>query len=241
MAAASATPPSPAPSSTAALPARLRDALAVAVLGGLLALPFIGLRTVEDGGALVVQTRWGALGWTLLLVFFARLLLRAGIDFWQQRRPAKRLVPTRGHTAVRRASAGAILGLALLLPLLLPGNRYVIDTATTLGIYVMLGWGLNVVVGLAGLLDLGYVAFYAVGAYAFALLSTSVPLKCLLRCPCGRRILGRVVVLGVACRCAGILAAFWGVILGFPVLAPAGRLLGHRHLGIRRDHPPCAD
>ena len=39
-------------------------------------------------------------------------------------------------------------------------------------IYVMLGWGLNVVVGLAGLLDLGYVAFYAVGAYTYALLAT---------------------------------------------------------------------
>ena len=41
-------------------------------------------------------------------------------------------------------------------------------------IYVMLGWGLNIVVGLAGLLDLGYVAFYAVGAYAYALIATKV-------------------------------------------------------------------
>ena len=38
-------------------------------------------------------------------------------------------------------------------------------------IYVMLGWGLNIVVGLAGLLDLGYVAFYAVGSYSYALLA----------------------------------------------------------------------
>ena len=43
--------------------------------------------------------------------------------------------------------------------------------------YVMLGWGLNIVVGLAGLLDLGYVAFYAVGAYSYALLATSVGLS----------------------------------------------------------------
>ena len=41
-------------------------------------------------------------------------------------------------------------------------------------IYIMLGWGLNIVVGLAGLLDLGYVAFYAVGAYSYALLATKV-------------------------------------------------------------------
>ena len=40
-------------------------------------------------------------------------------------------------------------------------------------IYVMLAWGLNIVVGLAGLLDLGYVAFYAVGAYSYALLGTN--------------------------------------------------------------------
>jgi branched-chain amino acid transport system permease protein len=47
-----------------------------------------------------------------------------------------------------------------------------IDFAITILIYVMLGWGLNIVVGLAGLLDLGYVAFYAVGAYTYALLTT---------------------------------------------------------------------
>ena len=43
-------------------------------------------------------------------------------------------------------------------------------------IYVMLGWGLNIVVGLAGLLDLGYVAFYAVGAYSYALLAKNIRL-----------------------------------------------------------------
>ncbi|MCV5004605.1 branched-chain amino acid ABC transporter permease, partial [Escherichia coli] len=59
-----------------------------------------------------------------------------------------------------------ILGLvfAFTLPFLPFANRYVVDVATTVLIYVMLGWGLNIVVGLAGLLDLGYVAFYAVGA-----------------------------------------------------------------------------
>ena len=44
-------------------------------------------------------------------------------------------------------------------------------------IYVMLGWGLNIVVGLAGLLDLGYVAFYAVGAYSYALLAKNFGLS----------------------------------------------------------------
>ncbi len=75
-------------------------------------------------------------------------------------------------------------------------------------IYVMLGWGLNIVVGLAGLLDLGYVAFYAVGAYAYALLSTTFGLSFWICLPL-----------------AGVLAAFWGVILGFPVLRLRGDYL----------------
>ena len=72
----------------------------------------------------------------------------------------------------------------------------------------MLGWGLNIVVGLAGLLDLGYVAFYAVGAYSYALLSTTFGLSFWICLPL-----------------AGILAALWGVILGFPVLRLRGDYL----------------
>ena len=75
-------------------------------------------------------------------------------------------------------------------------------------IYVMLGWGLNIVVGLAGLLDLGYVAFYAIGSYAYALLSLHFGWSFWLCLPV-----------------AGILAAFWGVILGFPVLRLRGDYL----------------
>ena len=48
-------------------------------------------------------------------------------------------------------------------------DRYWMDIAIMMLTYIMLGWGLNIVIGLAGLLDLGYVAFYAVGAYSYAL------------------------------------------------------------------------
>jgi branched-chain amino acid transport system permease protein len=75
-------------------------------------------------------------------------------------------------------------------------------------IYVMLAWGLNIVVGLAGLLDLGYVAFYAVGAYTYALLSLHFGLSFWILLPL-----------------AGILSAFWGVLLGFPVLRLRGDYL----------------
>ena len=72
----------------------------------------------------------------------------------------------------------------------------------------MLGWGLNIVVGLAGLLDLGYVAFYAVGAYSYALLAQYFGLSFWICLPL-----------------AGILAAFWGILLGFPVLRLRGDYL----------------
>ena len=75
-------------------------------------------------------------------------------------------------------------------------------------IYVMLAWGLNIVVGLAGLLDLGYVAFYAVGAYCYALLGTEFGWSFWILLPA-----------------AGAMAAMWGIILGFPVLRLRGDYL----------------
>ena len=81
-------------------------------------------------------------------------------------------------------------------------------------IYVMLGLGLNIVVGLAGLLDLGYVAFYAVGAYSYALLNYHFGL-------------GFWTALGIG----GGLAAMFGIILGFPVLRLRGDYLAIVTLG----------
>ncbi len=104
----------------------------------------------------------------------------------------------------------ALLLVALTLPLLVSGpeQRYGIETGTTVLIYVMLGWGLNVVVGLAGLLDLGYVAFYAVGAYSYALLATQFEWSFWICLPL-----------------AGLFAALWGIMLGFPVLRLRGDYL----------------
>ncbi len=86
--------------------------------------------------------------------------------------------------------------------------RYWIDLGILILTYVMLGWGLNIVVGLAGLLDLGYVAFYAVGAYSYALLSTVFGLS-----------------FWVCLPLAGLFAGLWGVMLGFPVLRLRGDYL----------------
>jgi branched-chain amino acid transport system permease protein len=75
-------------------------------------------------------------------------------------------------------------------------------------IYVLLGLGLNIVVGLAGLLDLGFVAFYAVGAYSSALLIKTFGLS-----------------FWVVLPLAGILASFWGLMIGLPVLRLRGDYL----------------
>ena len=85
--------------------------------------------------------------------------------------------------------------------------------------YVMLGWGLNIVVGLAGLLDLGYVAFYAVGAYSYALLVDGLfPAR-------GSATASRPGPSGSSCRSPDFSPALWGVILGFPVLRLRGDYL----------------
>src|SRR4029077_1787630 len=106
------------------------------------------------------------------------------------------------------------IALAIALPFLPGSSRYLIDLGTTVLIYVMLGWGLNIVVGLAGLLDLGYVAFYAVGAYTFALLARDFGFT-----------------FWEALPFAGLVAASFGVILGFPVLRLRGDYLAIVTLG----------
>jgi branched-chain amino acid transport system permease protein len=81
-------------------------------------------------------------------------------------------------------------------------------------IYVMLGLGLNIVIGLAGLLDLGYVAFFAVGAYSYALLNLHYGL-----------------VFWIALPLGGLLAAMFGILLGYPVLRLRGDYLAIVTLG----------
>ncbi|MBY6034042.1 high-affinity branched-chain amino acid ABC transporter permease LivM [Marinobacter daepoensis] len=105
-----------------------------------------------------------------------------------------------------------IVVLALFWPFFV--SRGSVDLATLVLIYIMLALGLNVVVGLAGLLDLGYVAFYAVGAYTFALLSQYAGFSFWMALPLG------------AC-----LAALFGLVLGFPVLRLRGDYLAIVTLG----------
>ena len=160
----------------------------------------------NPGGALPRAGRPVPVAVLVAAVFAGRLLLA----LWSGRRPARAYTANRA-LAETLTRAGRFVGpLLLVLALALPfyaGRRW-IDLGTLILIYVMLGWGLNIVVGLAGLLDLGYVAFYAVGAYSYALFSTKLNLgfwECL--------------------PIAGALAAFFGMALGFPVLRLRGDYL----------------
>jgi branched-chain amino acid transport system permease protein len=121
------------------------------------------------------------------------------------------------------------LALGILMPTLGTINGYYLEVATQVGIFVALALGLNIVVGLAGLLDLGYVAFYAVGAYTWAIFGSPqagqfIP-ESVARFPLGGQWFFLFLLLGV------MVAGTTGVILGLPVLRLRGDYLAIVTLG----------
>jgi branched-chain amino acid transport system permease protein len=107
--------------------------------------------------------------------------------------------------------------LGVLMPVLGSINAYYLEIAVQVGIFVALALGLNIVVGLAGLLDLGYVAFFAVGAYSWAIFGS----------PHANSIFG-----GGAFPLVGVaVAAGAGILLGLPVLRLHGDYLAIVTLG----------
>jgi branched-chain amino acid transport system permease protein len=198
----------------------LKDAALAALVTLGLCIPLVLLRTDQNQGPNIVLTpRFGLVAAFVAAVFGGRMLYhlllarRAGRPLVAQKAARPRPVP--GAFSRAQFALYAFMGVALTYPALmvavqggLSESRYWVDLGILVLTYVMLGWGLNIVVGLAGLLDLGYVAFYAVGAYSYALLSTTFGLSFWLCLPL-----------------AGILAAFWGILLGFPVLRLRGDYL----------------
>ncbi|MES2752939.1 MAG: high-affinity branched-chain amino acid ABC transporter permease LivM [Pseudomonadota bacterium] len=171
----------------------------------------IGIRT-EAGpeGQLIYWTRFGDLAAIVAAVFAGSIIVEL-LRKWIGPSTGVFLLPAAATGTLKTLQnllAPALLIFTLLVPVIFYEQRYILDLGILVLTYVMLGWGLNVVVGLAGLLDLGYVAFYAVGAYSYALLATTFDLS-----------------FWVCLPLAGILAAFWGVLLGFPVLRLRGDYL----------------
>ncbi len=183
--------------------------LAIAIFG-----TTIAFKTETAAGGLSLELHFGTAAAIIAVIILGRLVL--WLTLW--RRPAGQsisLVPSGLKTGMRAKVDAygkyffpAMLAFAVVFPFLPTTDRYLLDLGILILTYVMLGWGLNIVVGLAGLLDLGYVAFYAIGAYSYALLAQYFGLSFWMCLPL-----------------AGILAAFWGIILGFPVLRLRGDYL----------------
>lgn len=205
-----------APSTHTAKPATgISALLKTAFINALIALVLfslmVGIRTeAGSDGQLTYWTRFGELASLVAAVFGGSIVIEL-LRQWIGTTGAEKLVPPAvqsGVSLLGRYVAPALLIFTVLVPVIFYNQRYILDLAILVLTYVMLGWGLNVVVGLAGLLDLGYVAFYAVGAYSYGLLATNFGWSFWICLPL-----------------AGILAAFWGVLLGFPVLRLRGDYL----------------
>ncbi len=191
-----------------------------AIFSGLIALIIFGpvAGVVLDGYSFNFEgTR---LAWIIAIVMLGRFLLSVFLATAPGARFQARFEADSAGVYVRppeyksrlRWIIPLIIALAICFPFV--ATKYVLTVAILGLIYVLLGLGLNIVVGLAGLLDLGYVAFYAIGAYGLAL---------------GYQYLG----LGFwsMLPLAALMAAAAGALLGFPVLRMHGDYLAIVTLG----------
>ncbi len=132
----------------------------------------------------------------------------------QESRPAKKDEKTAFRGNFKKFGLGFLL---LILPALL--GTYLTEVTNNIGIFILMGLGLNIVVGLAGLLDLGYVAFFAIGAYTMAVLTTE-----------GQLGIGQLSF-WAALPISVIIASLAGILLGIPVLRMRGDYLAIVTLG----------
>lgn len=199
-----------------AIAEQAKDSALAGLVALALAVPIVGLRTASTSGGLAIDPR-------MLDAFLVALAVGVGhflINMARARSTTKpRAVTPKAEVARRikfisNSLGWGALGFGIVLPFLPFSDRYIMDVATLVLTYVMLGWGLNIVVGLAGLLDLGYVAFYAVGAYSYALIAAHFDWS-----------------FWVCLPLSGLFAAFFGIMLGFPVLRLRGDYLAIVTLG----------
>lgn len=198
----------------------VKRSLLDAVLAGLIALivfgPIVGI--VLNGYSFNVEPR--RLVWIIVAVMAGRLLLSLFLQTAPGRRVLARFDGGNDGVYVRplgyKSNLRWILPLMAAIALLFPfvATKYLLTVAILGLIYVLLGLGLNIVVGLAGLLDLGYVAFYAIGAYGLALGYQYLGLGFWAMLPLG-----------------ALMAALAGALLGFPVLRMHGDYLAIVTLG----------
>jgi branched-chain amino acid transport system permease protein len=166
-----------------------------------------------------IEWRWWNMAFIGIAFFFLsalwRYMLKRKEKNTGKRGQNKRISVVRRLLAEKRIFVPVMVVLAIF-TLMFPHTFSMYQTNIMISalIYVMLGLGLNIVIGLAGLLDLGYVAFFAVGAYAYALLNLHFGMTFWMVLPLG-----------------GLLGAIMGIILGYPVLRLRGDYLAIVTLG----------
>jgi branched-chain amino acid transport system permease protein len=147
-------------------------------------------------------------------------LLVGGLTYWRYVDPKSQAKSTKSaapQTPLRRWGTLAIIALVMIfLPRIL--GIFLSDVLDTVGIFVLMGLGLNIVVGFAGLLDLGYVAFFAIGAYMMGVLTSPERIA-------------TPLTYWEALPFALLAAVVSGVILGLPVLKMRGDYLAIVTLG----------
>jgi len=195
----------------------LLNAIASTVMLFILASVFMGLQLGLEGTHLVIsnasEVRWNwiAVGCAVVFLFqLLRPLVQSSLK--KVSGPSLVLPGIDGSTTKQKLFLLLLIVIAVAWPFI--ASRGSVDIATLTLIYIMLGLGLNVVVGLSGLLVLGYGGFYAIGAYTFALLNHYYGLGFWQSLPL-----------------AGIISAAFGLLLGFPVLRLRGDYLAIVTLG----------
>jgi branched-chain amino acid transport system permease protein len=177
----------------------------------ILLIPMLGFKspTFEPGRAFKTLGVFVAI---LVINFVVKILRSRRKDGAEQKTPLTERIGAQINRLPKIYTLGGLLALAVLFPAV--SDNYMIDVGITCLIYVCLGLGLNIVVGLCGLLDLGYIAFYAVGAYAYSLLNLTYGVSFWAALPVG-------VVLGMVAGC----------IIGYPTLKMRGDYLAIVTLG----------
>lgn len=189
----------------------LKNAMIAAIMAGIIIAPIFGLQILRQGADTYLQPDWNMIFGGMAIVFVGHLVRPLFKRMVAKRRGPLFTLPALSDRG-RRNAVFLLIMIALAWPFF--SGRSQVDLATLVLIYVMLGLGLNIVVGFAGLLDLGFVGFYAVGAYTYALLYhwagwgfwQALPL-------------------------AGAMSALFGFLLGFPVLRLRGDYLAIVTLG----------
>jgi branched-chain amino acid transport system permease protein len=174
---------------------------------GLLVLPFTGISNAVrfSASAILIMLLWR------MRRVDAVMCVRAWVA--EKFSKAIGIIPPTARYASAPLTYALLVAFVIILPLFL--NDYYRDIMTLTGMYIVLALGLNIVVGQAGLLNLGYVAFYAIGAYTYAILSTTF---------------GLTFWFGLLA--GGAVAAVFAVLLGMPTLRLRGDYFAIVTLGL---------